>query len=239
MTTSNDKVALETNPCKTCSRPFTVGERLIKHEEVCVKQRSREPFDISLSRVKNTDAGQLVESGKLKLDPARVMEKKSVLNKKLFKDPIPPIKPKSKAPVDSNNSKGISYQVIFGANDKPSIRNPIKFSSTLPPQKIPLKTLPQGSPLTYWKSVAKVSPLQKRPSALKENIESQNSPGIVDDYFASSIDSRRSHAFDYLFDSKNLNTENIMHAFNDTESVVVDNGSSNVKKYKKPCCLLM
>ena len=68
---------------KVCNRTF-LEDRISKHAEVCHKTtaKQRPVYDVVGARVGGTDAGELVAAGKIKLEPAKPMAKKSELMKK-------------------------------------------------------------------------------------------------------------------------------------------------------------
>ena len=68
---------------KVCKRTF-LEDRIAKHAEVCHKTtaKQRPVYDVVGARVGGTDAGELVAAGKIKLEPAKPMAKKSELMKK-------------------------------------------------------------------------------------------------------------------------------------------------------------
>ena len=66
-----------------CNRTF-LEDRISKHAEVCHKTtaKQRPVYDVVGARVGGTDAGELLAAGKIKLEPAKPMAKKSELMKK-------------------------------------------------------------------------------------------------------------------------------------------------------------
>ena len=69
-----------------CNRTF-LEDRISKHAEVCHKTtaKQRPVYDVVGARVGGTDAGELVAAGKIKLEPAKPMAKKSELMKQYNK----------------------------------------------------------------------------------------------------------------------------------------------------------
>ena len=69
-----------------CTRTF-LEDRIAKHAEVCHKAtaKQRPVYDVVGARVGGTDAGELVATGKIKLEPAKPMAKKSELMKQYNK----------------------------------------------------------------------------------------------------------------------------------------------------------
>ena len=85
-------------------------------------------------RVKGTESEKLVKEGRLKLDPAKPMERKSIMNQKLLqpsKEPLPPIQPKetTKKEISAKNT-GQAFEVVFDENsDQLKTKKYSKFSS--------------------------------------------------------------------------------------------------------------
>ena len=83
--------------------------------------------------------------GKVKLEPAKPIERKSVLNQKLGQhpsEPLPPIQPKAKANTNkiedksANSKNATAFQVVFDENsDGIKTKKYSKFSSILRPNK--------------------------------------------------------------------------------------------------------
>ena len=71
---------------QVCKRTF-LEDRIAKHAEVCHKAtaKQRPVYDVVGARVGGTDAGELVATGKIKLEPAKPMAKKSELMKQYNK----------------------------------------------------------------------------------------------------------------------------------------------------------
>ena len=72
---------------QTCERTFA-KDRIQKHIEVCQKTtaKARPVFDVVGNRIGGTEAGEMVAAGKIKLEPAKPIEKKSELMKKYNAD---------------------------------------------------------------------------------------------------------------------------------------------------------
>ena len=83
----------------------------------------------------------LVFEGKVKLEPAKPIERKSVLNQKLGQlpsEPLPPIQPKANSNADksANSKNATAFQVVFDDNsDGVKTKKYSKFSSMLRPNK--------------------------------------------------------------------------------------------------------
>ena len=151
--------------------------------------------------------------GKLKLDKPRPNEKKSELNDKLKGTreahvPLPPIQSNGK------KANATAYQVVFDANDKMKTKKSIKYPSAVPPGPLPRRRDASEIDQRYlsaerargqWKSAAsKVRPGIN--ATLNESDEEA-------DMLTASLASQRtvaSDAFDFLFDSDNLNPEKVL-----------------------------
>ena len=83
----------------------------------------------------------LVFEGKVKLEPAKPIERKSVLNQKLGQlpsEPLPPIQPKANSNDDksANSKNATAFQVVFDDHsDGVKTKKYSKFSSMLRPNK--------------------------------------------------------------------------------------------------------
>jgi len=233
-------VSLQTVKCSKCDRSFTI-ERIQKHEEICNKVKERKVYDIVEMRVKGTDTEALVKAGKVKLEPAKPIERKSVLNQRLGQlpsEPLPPIQPKAntnKIEDKSANSKNATaFQVVFDENsDGIKTKKYSKFSSILrpnkklPSQKIDDRYLSAERARDRWISAAqKISPGI-------ENLEDEEV-----DYLAASMTSKKtvcSDAFDFLFDSQNLNPDKIQE---EIKAEQAENARNMKKSTKSFCCII-
>ena len=83
----------------------------------------------------------LVFEGKVKLEPAKPIERKSVLNQKLGQlpsEPLPPIQPKANSNADksANSKNATAFQVVFDDHsDGVKTKKYSKFSSMRRPNK--------------------------------------------------------------------------------------------------------
>ena len=132
--------------CSNCGRKF-LEERIETHVKICTSAKHREVYDIAQRRVVGTEAEELLKAGKLKLDPPKPLEKKSVLQAKmneLNKAVLPPIKPSAKAKERKPSaaaapSAGMAYSVTFDGNNQLKTKKNSKFKAPLhmnaPPQR--------------------------------------------------------------------------------------------------------
>lgn len=228
--------SVQTVPCSVCNRHFSV-DRIQTHAAICSNTKERKVYDVAKMRVQGTEAEELVKNGRLKLEPAKPLEKKSVLNQKLgqpAKEPLPPIAKNNKPSPEkkSNNGQTVSYQVVFDDADNMKTKKHSKFSSLsmrnakLPAQKIDERYLSALNAKNRWLTAAQ-----------------KISPGIADhlddgdaDFLAASMTSQKtvcSDAFDFLFDSQNLNPQKLEDLVENHQPL-----HGEEKKKQKGCCVI-
>jgi len=227
-------------PCQVCGRSFA-GERILKHVEVCEKTtaKHRSVYDVVRARVAGTEAEQLLAAGRLKLEPAKPMEKKSDLMKKYnleeaksTEDKHKGDKTKEKPQKVAQKKNGEAYQVVFDDTDKMRTRKP---TTAIAPSKLPATVVRNGAKqdLRYLSA----SNWRKQRHQVSPDLNSSFSEEDID-FLASSMASQKtvcSDAFDFLFDEKNLNPEKVLEEeFNRSPSHL----GVGVTKEKDPCCVI-
>jgi len=243
-------------PCKVCNRTF-LQDRISKHAEVCHKTtgKQRPVYDVVGARVQGTDAGEMVTMGKIKLEPARPLEKKSELMKKYNTendaktdqaDQKAAPKAKDKDGMKLAESKnGAAFQVMFDGSQNMKMQKPsTAFSkSKLPPivHKQQAQDLRKLSAKNWKRQRNQVSPdFNSSQTSFSEEDE---------DFLASSMVSTKtvcSDAFDFLFDEKNLNPEDALHKeFNRQSSTIThdpcienDPNKKLVTQNESSCCVI-
>ena len=118
-------------PCSNCNRKFA-QERIEVHTKICTNSKHREVYDVAMARVAGTEAEELVKAGKLQLEKAKPLEKKSALHHKLQqsnlnKTILPPINRKP----SPKKAKSTAYAVTFDGNDQIKTRKNTKFMKPL------------------------------------------------------------------------------------------------------------
>lgn len=223
-------------PCQVCGRNFA-SERIAKHLEVCEKTtaKPRTVYDVAKARVAGTEAEELVAAGRLKLEPAKPMEKKSDLMKKYNVEnaKTEEVKPKEeKSQKVAQKKNGEAYQVVFDDSDKMRTRKP---TAAMAPSKLPATVVRQG---THKQDLRYLSAKnwKKQRQQVSPDLNSSFSEDDID-FLASSMTSQKtvcSDAFDFLFDEKNLNPEQVMEQeFNRPSSHL-----SQKEKEKEACCVI-
>jgi len=226
-------------PCKVCSRNFA-SDRISKHLEVCEKTtaKPRPVYDVAKARVTGTEAEELVAAGRLKLDPAKPMEKKSDLMKKYNiddakKEDVKNKQEKEKPQKVAQKRNGEAYQVVFDDNEKMRTRKP---TAAMAPSKLPATVVRQG---THKQDLRYLSAKnwKKQRQQVSPDLNSSFSDDDID-FLASSMTSQKtvcSDAFDFLFDEKNLNPETVLeHEFNRPSSHL----PQQKEKEKEACCVI-
>jgi len=227
-------------PCQVCSRNFA-SDRIAKHLEVCEKTtaKPRTVYDVVKARVAGTEAEGLIASGRLKLEPAKPMEKKSDLMKKYnvdnakIEEKPKEDKAKDKSQKVAQKKNGEAYQVVFDDSDKMRTRKP---TAAIAPSKLPATVVRQG---THKQDLRYLSAKnwKKQRQQVSPDLNSSFSEDDID-FLASSMTSQKtvcSDAFDFLFDEKNLNPEQVLEReFNRSPSHIgVGQG-----KDKEACCVI-
>ena len=217
---------------QTCERTFA-KDRIQKHIEVCQKTtaKARPVFDVVGNRIGGTEAGEMVAAGKIKLEPAKPIEKKSELMKKYNADSnntetAGGAQTKDRKPNDENKKgkNGEAYQVVFDDSEKMKMRKP---TASLAGSKLPPIVMKQPQDLRHlsaknWKKQrSQVSP------DFNSSLNTTSSFSDDDnDFLASSMVSTKtvcSDAFDFLFDENNLNPEHALHKeFNRQHSTITE-----------------
>ena len=236
-------------------------DRISKHADVCHKTtaKQRTPYDVVGARVGGTDAGELLATGKIKLDPAKPFEKKSELMKKYNTDPNNNTADQSAAKDDKDTNKtdknkkvaqsknGQAYQVMFDDGQKMKMTKPSTATfnqSKLPPivMKNQSQDLRRVSAKNWKKQRSQVSP--------DFNSSTTSFSDDDADFLASSMVSTKtvcSDAFDFLFDENNLNPEQALHKeFNRQPSTITESHhpvSDDVNKKlltqnESSCCVI-
>jgi len=233
-------------PCQVCGRNFA-SDRIAKHLEVCEKTtaKPRPVFDVAKARVAGTEAEELLATGRLKLQPAKPMEKKSELMKKYNNNNKEDAKPeenktqeeKMKTKENSNKvaqkKNGEAYQVVFDNSDKMRTRKP---TAILAPSKLPATVVRKGGQKQDLRYLS-ANNWRKQRQQVSPDLNSSFSEDDLD-FLASSMTSQKtvcSDAFDFLFDEKNLNPEQVLEKeFNrpPTSLPAVE------KKKEESCCVI-
>jgi len=244
-------------PCKVCNRTF-LQDRISKHAEVCHKAtaKQRPVYDIVGARVGGTDAGEMVAAGKIKLEPAKPMEKKSELMKKYNTendaktdqtDQKPAEKAKNKDGMKLAESKnGAAFQVMFDGSQNPKMQKP---STAFSKSKLPPIVMKQQQSQDLRKLSAKNWKRQRNQVSPDFNSSQTSFSEEDEDFLASSMVSTKtvcSDAFDFLFDEKNLNPEDALHKeFNRQSSTITQDPCSENDQNKKlvtqnesSCCVI-
>jgi len=231
--------------CKTCGRSFA-ADRVSRHLEVCtaLAARPRQPYDVAGMRVAGTGAEELVKTGKITLEPAKPIAKKTDLTKQMeaARSTAKPATAAPKAKVMAEKGKatakgasGEAYQVMF--DDRGPAGKAGKPAKNLPTQVVRGPTgkaqdLRYLSAKNNWRSKNGISP-------------DFNSSLSDDDYdfLAASMASTKtvqSDAFDYLFDENNLNPEKVhdhLTEFNRQDSRKDSGHVVNTQKNSE-CCVV-
>jgi len=241
-------------PCKTCERTFA-KDRIQKHIEVCQKTtaKARPVFDVVGNRIGGTEAGEMVAAGKIKLEPAKPIEKKSELMKKYNADSnntetAGGAQTKDRKPNDENKKgkNGEAYQVVFDDSEKMKMRKP---TASLAGTKLPPIVMKQPgnkqqqdlrhlSAQNWRKQRNQVSP------DFNSSMTTSSFSDDDNDFLASSMVSQKtvcSDAFDFLFDENNLNPEQALHKeFNRQHSTITEvSHTPLVKKGEgSVCCVI-
>jgi len=226
--------------CKVCSRNFA-ADRISVHVAVCEKTtaKSRGVYDVAKARVAGTEAEELIAAGRLKLEPAKPMEKKSDLMKKYKIEDAKKEEVKSKEEKEkekpqrvAQKKNGEAYQVVFDESEKMRTRKP---TAAMVPSKLPATVVRQGTQkqdLRYLS--AKI--WKKQRQQVSPDLNSSFSEDDLD-FLASSMTSQKtvcSDAFDFLFDEKNLNPEQVLEQeFNRPSSHI-----PHTEKEKEACCAI-
>ena len=200
-------------------------------------------------RVAGTEAEELVKAGKVTLEPAKVIPKKTDLSKQMEASranastakpatAAPKSKMSEKGKATAKGASGEAYQVMFDDRGGPGGRQTGKSSKNLPTQMVRGQTGKPGQDLRYlsaknnWRNKNGVSP-------------DFNSSLSEDDYdfLAASMTSTKtvqSDAFDFLFDENNLNPEKVhdhLHEFNRSDSRKEHTAAMTTQKNSE-CCVL-
>ena len=232
-----------------CSRSFA-ADRIAKHVVVCdqINTKTRTPYDVAGMRVAGTEAEELVKAGKVTLEPAKVIPKKTDLSKQMeaARATASTAKPATAAPKSKVSEKGKAtakgasgeaYQVMFDDRG-PAGRQTGKPAKNLPTQMVRGQTGKPGQDLRYlsaknnWRNKNGVSP-------------DFNSSLSEDDYdfLAASMTSTKtvqSDAFDFLFDENNLNPEKVhdhLNEFNRQDSRKEHTAAMTTQKNSE-CCVV-
>lgn len=215
------------------------------------------------ARVGGTDAGELLATGKIKLDPAKPFEKKSELMKKYNNDPNnnssaeAPARSVSAVAKEQANKKnsikvaqgknGQAYQVMFDeGQQKMKMTKPATATfnhSKLPPivMKNQAPDLRRLSAKNWKKQRNQVSPdFNSSQTSFSEDDDA--------DFLASSMVSTKtvcSDAFDFLFDENNLNPEQALHKeFNRQPSTITEvpmdkeENKKLITQNESSCCVI-
>jgi len=236
-------------PCKVCSRSFA-ADRIAKHVVVCdqINTKTRQPYDVAGMRVAGTEAEELVKAGKVTLEPAKVIPKKTDLSKQMEAaranasttkpaTAAPKAKVSEKGKATAKGASGEAYQVMFDDRG-PAGRQTGKPAKNLPTQMVRGQTGKPGQDLRYlsaknnWRNKNGVSP-------------DFNSSLSEDDYdfLAASMTSTKtvqSDAFDFLFDENNLNPEKVhdhLNEFNRQDSRKEHTAAITTQKNSE-CCVV-
>lgn len=241
---------LQSTFSQVCSRSFA-ADRIAKHVVVCdqINTKTRQPYDVAGMRVAGTEAEELVKAGKMTLEPAKVIPKKTDLSKQMevARANASTAKPataaaKSKMPekgkATAKGASGEAYQVMFDDRG-PAGRQTGKPAKNLPTQMVRGQTGKPGQDLRYlsaknnWRNKNGVSP-------------DFNSSLSEDDYdfLAASMTSTKtvqSDAFDFLFDENNLNPEKVhdhLNEFNRQDSRKEDHTAAMTTQKNSECCVV-
>ena len=203
------------------------------------------------NRIGGTEAGEMVAAGKIKLEPAKPIEKKSELMKKYNTDTNSsepaPVQAKERKPNDENKKgkNGEAYQVVFDDSEKMKTR---KTTAALAGNKLPPIVMKQasGKPQDLRHLSAKNWRKQRNQISPDFNSSMTNSSLSDDDndFLASSMVSQKtvcSDAFDFLFDENNLNPEQALNKeFNRQHSTIteVSHAPLDKKEQGSVCCVI-
>ena len=234
---------------QVCSRSFA-ADRIAKHVVVCdqINTKTRQPYDVAGMRVAGTEAEELVKAGKVTLEPAKVIPKKTDLSKQMEAaranasttkpaTAAPKAKASEKGKATAKGASGEAYQVMFDDRG-PAGRQTGKPAKNLPTQMVRGQTGKPGQDLRYlsaknnWRNKNGVSP-------------DFNSSLSEDDYdfLAASMTSTKtvqSDAFDFLFDENNLNPEKVhdhLNEFNRQDSRKEHTAAITTQKNSE-CCVV-
>ncbi|TRY80374.1 hypothetical protein TCAL_09882 [Tigriopus californicus] len=216
-------------PCSNCGRGFA-KDRLDTHFKICKSQKKRKPYNISKHRVAGTEAEDLVRQGRLKLEPPKPNAKKSDLTAKLKlaaaeaakvpeKQPLPPIPSKTDGGVGAANSNAVSYQVVFEGDDgQLKTKKASKFDSLQ--MRASHRPRPQTRTIDerYLSAERARGRWQAAATTINPGLSGSLTNGVLsseeEDFLMSSMTSTRtvcSDAFDFLFDSDNLNPDKVLN----------------------------
>jgi len=226
--------------CKVCSRNFA-SDRISVHLAVCEKTtaKSRGVYDVAKARVAGTEAEELIAAGRLKLEPAKPMEKKSDLMKKYNnedakKEVIKSKEEKEKPQRVAQKKNGEAYQVVFDDSEKMRTRKP---TAAMVPSMLPATVVRQGAPKQDLRYLSARN-WRKQRQQVSPDLNSSFSEDDLD-FLASSMASQKtvcSDAFDFLFDEKNLNPEQVLEQeFNRPSSHLP---LPHKEKDKEACCVI-
>ena len=244
---------------QVCNRTF-LEDRISKHAEVCHKTaaKQRPVYDVVGARVGGTDAGELVAQGKLKLEPAKPMEKKSELMKKINfegkENSAEAAKGDAKQPAPAAGDKGVkvakgkggeAFQVVFNeSQQKMKVQKP---STAFSHSKLPPIVMKQGGQ-GQGQDLRRLSAKNWKKQRVSPDFNSSQTSFSDDDvdFLASSMVSQKtvcSDAFDFLFDENNLNPEQALHKeFNRQPSTITEAEGLGDKKpltqKESSCCVI-
>ena len=221
-------------------------------------------YDVVGARVGGTDAGELLATGKITLDPAKPFAKKSELMKKYNNDPnnnsssdAPAARSVSAVAREQANKKnsvkvaqgknGQAYQVMFDDGQKMKMTKPATATfnhSKLPP--IVMKN--QGAPDLRRLSAKNWKKQRNQVSPDFNSSQTSFSEDDDADFLASSMVSTKtvcSDAFDFLFDENNLNPEQALHKeFNRQPSTITEvpldkeDNKKLITQNESSCCVI-
>jgi len=238
--------------CKVCNRSFA-ADRIQKHTLVCdqITSKPRSVYDVVRARISGTEAEDLVNTGRMTLEQARPNVKKSEMTRLMEESKKErenkskqavrkPIKEKPKATV--KGTSGEAYQVMFDDSGKMQKRKQtamVMSSRMLPTQVVRqkgeiMKNSRYLSPISRSHTKTRISP--DFPCSLPSSSLSDEDY----DFLAASMASAKSDAFDFLFDEKNLEPENVhqhLDAFNRPDSRKEQKIA--VAEKESECCIIV